>query len=230
MNTNLYNALIRAYNFLVTDEENLNEAEYSLRLASVHNADYKKKYYTPKKINWNLAFWGICFLGIFYIMYLIFILLYNYIRKKSVERYNNQLYKSKEYQKEREIAKRNYKLEMERYKSLKLKQENYYKQNYQLCLGFLPKELRNKKAIDALLRYVKAGYANTIDEAWEYYSTELREMAEWKEELEEKEAQRQRHNESQQRLAEISKNQKDLEYKLEQLAKEAEYQRHMRRR
>ena len=131
---------------------------------------------------------------------------------------------------QREKASHNSAQEYENYKKLKQQQENYYKQNYQVCLGFLPKRYHNKKDIESLLHYVKVGLANTLEEAFACYGTELREMAEWKERLEEKEVQRQRHKENQEKLAEISKNQKELEYKLGQMAKEAEYQRYMRRR
>lgn len=263
MNTNLYNALMQARNFLITDENNRKNADFSAQLSFAYKKTYNKYEQSYKKVDWSL-FFGIplaCLGGSAIIiglisdsfeldvsksdlllekgqivafvaaiccplLYLLYIFIYNVVIDIKCSNYK----KSKEFLQQKEKASHNSIKEYENHKKLKQQQENYYKQNYQACLGFLPKQYHNKKAIESLLHYVKVGLANTLDEALACYGTELREMAEWKEHLEEKEIQRQRHKENQEKLAEISKNHKDLEYKLGQIAKEAEYQRHMRRR
>lgn len=263
MNTNLYNALMQARNFLITDENNRKNTEHSRQLSIVYNTTYNKYEHRYKKVDWRLIL-GVplaCLAGSVFIiamiveefeleiskfgwlvdvvpivafvaavccelLFLLYVFIYNIVIDVKYSNYK----KSKEFLQQREKASHNSIKEYENYKKLKQQQENYYKHNYQACLGFLPKQYHNKKAIESLLHYVKVGLANTLDEALACYGTELRETAEWKEHLEEKEIQRQRHKENQERLAEISKNQKDLEYKLGQMAKEAEYQRHMRRR
>ncbi len=227
MNVALYNSLVKAKQFLVTDKNNRAEAERAKTMIKVMSVDHDIENFIPKEVNSTLLFFLYIFAAPLGIIYKFHISNYNKKMEKKISKKNKEIQSSQEYQRKRagDLAEvRRYQAE---YQRLLTVQKNYYNQNYNSSLGFLPKWHRNEKNINGLLHYVKNGYANTLQEAINLYAAELRDYESFKEGLEEKRRIEDRHRESQEKMDELIKAQNDLKNEIKKQAEEDRFRRYM---
>ena len=217
MNVRLYNALVDAHNFFVQHERNCETVKKCE--ARVRGLQYEYNMHTPlfeeEKISLGTAFF---LLWVFFPAGLIYIL--NIKHKNKVNRKKHERKKQEILNSPEEIEYRNCKIrEIEKAKNT-LEQANqvreeYYHNNYEKCLGFLPNHWRYINHIDAFIEYVKSGDAQTLKDAVELRSAVLREIDEMRERREEREEQERRHRETQEALSAIAKNQERINHELE---------------
>ncbi len=88
------------------------------------------------------------------IIYIAVILIINLKRKKMFAVRQRCQKRKKEYERLKELE-RKARIEGEALSKQINAEKNYYNKNYQQCLGYLPEVLRNKRAIEDMLHYVR---------------------------------------------------------------------------
>lgn len=217
MNTDLYNSLVNAYNFLNNDEKNARKVERQKNELWLCKADLNSNIpkYEEKKINWFVAWILICVFLPVGVLYIAIKVMKNKASRKKYDQEVKTLLNSPneiEYRRQKQAAIINAELLLERYKKEK---EEYFNANYQKCLGFLPECLRKKESIESLIHYVKTGQANTLDKAWSIYAKDLRDLDTLREQREEKELREYHYKEAQNTLDRIARNQEKINHELE---------------
>ncbi|MBQ8766637.1 MAG: hypothetical protein IJZ16_07520 [Clostridia bacterium] len=230
MNTQLYNTLVRAKNFLITVEKNEEDLKWRRDRIFVTNTNpyVLTPGEMPKEFNWGIFIMLLMFVGPFAFIYSFYI--YNHNRKaKKKQKHLDELINSEENIKR---TRENEKSVEEQKRELKIKEveyKKYYSDNYWSCLNFLDEDertfktvediIRLRKYIDGLLNYVKNG-VDTLEKARRYYGDELRELAAIEERREREELLERRHKEEIAALNTIARNQERTNDELDRLYKD----------
>lgn len=229
MNTQLYNSLVLAKEFLINVEKNEKDIQ--------HRKDQILMAYTnpyvlppedhPKEFNFILfvILLSFCGAGIIYALY---ICLHN-LKSKRKQAELDRLYNAPEEQRRRNAAlaeRERLKIELDK-KIAEYK--NYYSSNYWSKLGFLPdwarkietiKDISNKiQYLNGVIYYVKRG-AKSLDDAMEDYGRELRELDALEEQREHRRHMEEKQQQQLDALNTIAKNQRKTNDELERIRRE----------
>lgn len=219
MNTQLYDSLKSAREFLVTIEQNEKDLLYR---AEHIKAVYVDRYILsgkekPKKFSWLKFYLLLCLDGIG-IIYALYIYFHNRkAKKKAIKtRWNCQFVRNNQ---QKAGRRKNREIKLNEYKK-------FYSDNYWNKIGFLPEWQRKFKTVDdisrtikyvdGLIRHVKNG-AKTLDEAMKNYGQELRMLAEIEEQREYREHLEEINKQQIDALNRIAKNQEKANDEIEKI-------------
>lgn len=233
MNTQLYNSLISAKEFLITVEKNEKDLQHrkSKITGTYFNPYVLSPKDQPKKFSWVKFYLLLCLDGLG-IIYAIYIYCHNRKSKKKQEYLDKLSNSPEELSRKKAALEESENLRIEYEKKL-AEYKKYYSENYWNKLGFLPDWARKIETvdvisyrieyIDGLIHYVKRG-AKTLNEAMELYGKELREIEAIKEQREEQREYQKRmevqHQKEIDALNTIAKNQEKANDELEKLRRE----------
>lgn len=229
MNTQLYNQLKSAREFLMTVDKNEKDLQHrtsQIRLAYVNPYVLSPKD-QPKQFSWIKFYLLLCLDGLG-IIYALYIYCHNRKSKRKQKKLDKLSNSPEELRKKRAALEEREKLKIE-LENKTAEYKKYYSENYWKKLGFLPAWARKIetvddisyriKYIDGLLRYVKCG-AKTLDDAMDYYGNELREIDAREEQRERQERMEEQYQKEIDALNAIAKNQEKANNELEKLRQE----------
>lgn len=218
MNTQLYNSLIQAKNFLITvrnNEEDLRHRKELIKLTpSFHRPYVIGSSRKRKKFEWSIFFY-LCFLTTFIggIIYKLYIDSYNKKierkEKSEIDKWEN----SPEGIKAKADAKRDIEKQEREYETKRIEYGRYFSENYpkySYIFSYRIKTVEDVKReieyVNGLIGHVKNG-APTLSEAMQRYGEDLRFADELEEKCKKREIEDRRHKEEMQALNTIAKNQ-----------------------
>ena len=233
MNTQLYNTLVRAKNFLITVEKN--EEDLELRRGRISVTNTNPYVLTPKEMhkefNWLIFMVLLMFVGPFALIYSFYI--YNHNRKaKKKLRHLDELINSEENIKrtkenERDVEEQKKEYETKRMEYGRFFSENYPKYSYIFAYKIKTVEhVKDQiKYVSGVIEHVKNG-ASTLSEAQQRYGEDLRFIAEIEESREQREAEERRYKEEMKALDTIAKNQERTNDELNRIYRDTFLKRH----
>ena len=216
MNTQLYNSLVQAKNFLITVENNQEDLRHRQELIKLTPATYSPYVFASKhkKFEWG-TFIFLCLLTTFIggIIYALYIDNYNKKIKQKEKSKMEQWENSMEGKQAKADAEKDIERQKKEYETKKAEYGRYFSENYPKYSCYFSNSIKTVtdvkhqiKYINGLIWYVKNG-APTLSDAMRRYGEDLRFEAELEKQRESGELEERRHKEEIQALDTIAKNQ-----------------------
>lgn len=223
MNTQLYNQLIQAKNFLITVEKNESDLVYRKEEIKIANANHHvlTPKEMPKKFSWIifLLLLECCGAGIIYALYIFF---HNQKAKKK-QKQLDELYNSPKEVQKRKDNEMYAEFRKKEYEAKRIEYGRYFSENYPKYSYIFPYEIKTVehvkshiKYVDGLIEHVKNG-ASTLSEAQQRHGADLRFIANLEEKREQREIEERRYKEELNALNTIARNQEKTVDELERL-------------